>query len=319
MKLSEIFEQNKDIVINTDIDGILSGIILQQYYGCNIVGFSNSNDIVWLCSDIQSVYAPVYIDMFVPQDNVICIEQHIVAVNEAQHNHWLRCGTKINPNLTLQKRIFTLADYKLKYPFGTIHYIIALMESEGMPVNLPNLNTVVDASLNIQLGDLLLRADDAMKTTCNSPYMTNAQQWWNRLTTLSHNATSIQTMIQFLNNIPAANVDNIKTNTKEYFKQHFHCCTSDGGFNRILDKTNALLPNIQTYIDTIAQVMGTTLRYPTQLVPHYGTAKQVYWNSQWEKEFVNHQTINGEKVFSYSFIYSPSGQKPNFSYTTQIK
>lgn len=194
MKLTELFEQNKNIVINTDIDGILSGIILQQYYDCNIVGFSNSNDIVWLCSDIQSVYAPVYIDMFVPQDDVICIEQHIIAVNDAQHNHWLQCGTKINPNLTLQKRIFTTADYKFKYPFGTIHYLIALMEFEGMQVTLPNLDTVVDASLNIRIGDLLLRADDAMKTTRNSRYMANAQQWWNRLLNLSNNAVSIQTM-----------------------------------------------------------------------------------------------------------------------------
>lgn len=319
MKLTELFKLNPNIIINTDIDGILSGIVLQQYYGFNIVGFSNSDDVVWLSPNIKSVYTPVYVDMFVPQDDVICIEQHIISVNNDHHNHWVQCGTKINPNLTLQKRIFNPNDYKYKYPFGTIHYLIALIESEGTQVVLPDLNTIVDASLNIRIGDLLLRADDAMKTTRNSNYIVNAKQWWDKLLNFSNNADSIRTMCDFLEAIPTTSVEQIKGNTREYFKQHFQCKTSDGGFNHILDNDNIMCQNIETYIDTIAQIMGFSLSYPTRLVPHSGKSQQVYWNSQWENEFVNHQTINGEKVFSYSFIFSPSGRKPNFSYTTQME
>ena len=40
--LRELFEKNKNIVINSDIDGFLSGMILQKYFGCKVVGFSNS-------------------------------------------------------------------------------------------------------------------------------------------------------------------------------------------------------------------------------------------------------------------------------------
>ena len=40
MRLSEFFRNagTKQIVINSDIDGFLSGMILQEYYGCEIVG-----------------------------------------------------------------------------------------------------------------------------------------------------------------------------------------------------------------------------------------------------------------------------------------
>ena len=71
MKLSEFFEkaQTKDIVINTDIDGFLSGMILQKYYGCRVVGFSNSSESIWLCPEIKSIYEPIYIDIFVKEQS----------------------------------------------------------------------------------------------------------------------------------------------------------------------------------------------------------------------------------------------------------
>ncbi len=42
--LKELFAKNKNIIINTDIDGILSGALLVKYLGCQIVGFTNSKD-----------------------------------------------------------------------------------------------------------------------------------------------------------------------------------------------------------------------------------------------------------------------------------
>lgn len=41
--LRDIFANNKNIVINTDIDGFLCGMVLQKYFDCNVVGFSNVN------------------------------------------------------------------------------------------------------------------------------------------------------------------------------------------------------------------------------------------------------------------------------------
>ena len=50
--LKELFSNNKNIIINTDIDGFLSGMILQKYYGCKIVGFSNSRETIWVTPDV---------------------------------------------------------------------------------------------------------------------------------------------------------------------------------------------------------------------------------------------------------------------------
>ena len=69
MTLRELFAKNKNIVINSDIDGMLSGMILQKYYGCKVVGFSNSWDCVWIDpqyenSTVDAINKPVYIDLY---------------------------------------------------------------------------------------------------------------------------------------------------------------------------------------------------------------------------------------------------------------
>lgn len=318
MKLTELFKQNPEIIINTDIDGILSGIILCHYCGCKVAGFSNSKETVWLKRGISSVYEPVYIDMFVPRKDVWCVDQHIIAVNDTHHSLFVNARTKISPQID-RHRIFQKWDYTYKYPFGCVHYIIAMLEKEGLHIDFPDLQKVVDSSLGIRLGDLLLRADDAMKTTLNSNYMKNAKDWWEWLLKESNNSKSIQRMVDFLYKDTDANkVDIIKANTKTYLNSHFKSRTSDGGFNNITDTNNVLLPNICDYINEISYLMGMPMDYVLQYRPHRGEYCLRYWSPQWEDEFVNKGTIDGQEVFSYAFIYSPGGRFQNFSYTVNM-
>lgn len=320
MSLQSIFNQNPNIIINTDIDGILSGIILQKYCNCRIAGFSNSKETVWLANPDESVYSPVYIDMFVPKPNVVCIEQHIISVNKEHHDKFVNYGTKINPNLERGRVFESRHDYTYKYPFGTVHYILALLEAEGIKISLPNLEKTADLDLSIRLGDLVLRADDAMKTTLNSNYMANAKDWWGWLYERSCKASSIKSMIDYLNTIPYTNVDSIKMNTKHYFTNHFNCRTSDGGFAQItLNGTNQLLQNIINYIDEIANLMEITFNYPKKLYPKNGKYNLLYWSNQWSDDFIKNNTIQGKDVFSYGFIYGPGGRYQNFSFTTDMK
>ncbi len=61
-----LLNETKKIIINSDIDGVLSGLILTNFLNCEIVGFSNSDDTVWIDeSKVNSIYDAVYIDMFV--------------------------------------------------------------------------------------------------------------------------------------------------------------------------------------------------------------------------------------------------------------
>lgn len=319
MTLTALFKKNPNIIINTDIDGILSGVILCHYCGCKVAGFSNSKETVWLRDDLSSVYEPVYIDMFVPRQDVWCVDQHIIAVNDNHHDHFVNAQTKISPQID-RHRIFQKWDYTYKYPFGAVHYIIAMLEKEGVVIDFPDLLKAVDSTFDIRLGDLLLRADDAMKTTLNSNYMKNAKDWWEWLLKQSNNALSVRRMIAFLyKNTRPETVEMIKANTKKYLNTQFNSKTSDGGFNNITDNFNNLLPNIRNYINTISDLMDMPINYPNHYTPHRGDYKLRYWSSQWEEEFVNNGTIDGEEVFSYAFIYSPGGRFQNFSFTTNMK
>ena len=44
----EKLKQNNKIIINSDIDGVISGLLLTNFCNCEVVGFSNSADGVWL-------------------------------------------------------------------------------------------------------------------------------------------------------------------------------------------------------------------------------------------------------------------------------
>ena len=134
MKLSEFFDKakSKNIVINTDIDGFLSGMVLQKYMGCKIVGFTNSEESIWLTPDIKSIYDPKYVDIFINKPETYCIDQHIVAYNNHHLGKIMSYGTKLNPNLDIEKRIFCNdlgpdSNYYHKYPFAKTLNIMALI------------------------------------------------------------------------------------------------------------------------------------------------------------------------------------------------
>ena len=345
--LKELFAKNKNIIINTDIDGILSGIILVKYCNCQIVGFTNSKDCVWLADDFDDLYKHVYIDMFVTHDNTICIDQHIVALDDNHMKKILSLGCKYSPQNDDKDnlRLFTSWGFKNKYPFGTLQYIIAQLESEGIKISLPDLNSPVPNS-EITIGDIIHRADDAMKTSMYA-YERNAKFWWDWLDSKAPEG-SIKVMKAYLDQlcqksdakvdaIPtkdgkkhkkkdytdqrSKDVDDIKAKTKEYFKSQFQCKTSDGDFNNITDKDNILLPNIEMYINSISTLFGVKdIRIPKHYNVHRGTGCRTRWLDIFKDDFLKNYTICGHKIFSYAFIYGPDNDgQTNFSFTIDMK
>jgi len=342
MKLKEIFEKNPNIIINTDIDGVLSGVILVKYCKCKIVGFTNSKDCVWLADDYDDLYKHVYIDMFVTDNNAICIDQHIVALDDNHMKKIISLGNKFSPqnddNNNL--RVFSSLGFKHKYPFGTLQYLIAQLESEGIKITLPDLNSQIPNSA-IKIGDLIHRADDAMKTSMYA-YESNAKFWWDWLDKKAPKG-SIKLMKAYLDQLVhtsdakvnaiskkhkkkdyidqrTEDVENIKDKTKEYFKSQFGCKTSDGGFNIITDKNEDLLPNIEKYIKTISTLLGANdIEIPKHYVVHRGTACRTRWLDIFKDDFLKDYTICGHKIFSYAFIYGPDNDgRTNFSFTIDM-
>ena len=300
---------NNKIIVNTDIDGIFSALILHHYLNCEIVGFCNSTETVWFdASKINSIYDGVYIDMFVPRKSVICIDQHIVAVDEEHCRAISALGTKFNPNLDNPRFHTPSASYYLKYPFATVHYIIANLEKNGIVLDLQLDNAVRQ---HLYFKDLLLRADDTMQTTIIR-YKENAEQWWNWLKGFSNDGETIVKLCNYLYSLDSADVIAKRKVTTNLLKT-YNCDTDDGGFKaNICDATGFLHNKVKNYIRFLAEISGLNLfDLDMKLDTKIGSAKRTQLNAQ-QKERL--KTQNSEKLFSYAFVKS-SAKSESFSYT----
>ena len=321
MTLDSVFRKNKNIIINTDIDGFLSGMILQKYYGCRIVGLSNSWDCVWIdpeyeASTDNALESPVYIDLYVAAPSVICIEQHIIGYDEEHNRRIASMQTKINPNLMRPGRTFS-GDYFHKYPFGTVHFLIALMEREGIHVELPLLHTTTTqraAKYGLTAGDILLRADDALFSSLGR-YKTNTDEWWPWLLELSGNAESIRSMIGHIGHTPSQQNFEVKRRTGDYFTKEFHCSGTDGAFKNITDNSGNLLSHVLEYSHEICQMMGMALHLPKRYNIHKGIASTMRYQGNGE----DLDTNNTPDLYSYAFIYGRNSPNNNLSYTIRIQ
>lgn len=319
--LKELFEKNKNIVINTDIDGFLCGMILQKYYGCRVVGFSNSRETVWLIPEIEDINKPIYIDLYVANPTVTCIEQHIIAYDKDHHNEICSFGTKINPNLD-RKRTFVgdmESDYYHKYPFGTVHYLIALMAKEGIHVELPDLTKVYQISEpgnpgkkpGTNAGHIILRADDALYSTL-SQYRDNALDWWAWLDR-NREIPAIDALRNFIDDCDCSEARGYKDNMTAFFMA-LGCDDIDGAFNTVTDTGGQLLSKVAFYKDVICEIMGMELNLPQSYKIHKGeyAAKKVRSNS-------NIDFLHTENLYSYAFIFGPNSKRDNFRYTINMK
>lgn len=321
MTLSDIFDKNKDIVINTDIDGFLCGMILQKYYGCRVVGFSNSRETVWLIPEIEDINKPVYIDLYVADPSVICIEQHIIAYDKKHHNEICGFGTKINPNLD-RKRTFVgdmISDYYHKYPFGTVHYLIALMAKEGVHVDLPDLDRVyqISASGNSNIrfktcpGHIILRADDALYSTL-SPYRENALDWWKWLDP-KRESQAICDLRDFIEGCKIEKAKEYKDDIGRFFKG-LGCDGNDGAFQKVTDSNGFILSKVIAYRNVICSIMGMELELPNKYDIHKGKYAVQFCRPGYDMEI-----LHASNLYSYAFIFGPRPKYPNFSFTTDLK
>lgn len=321
MKLKDLFTKNPNIIINTDIDGFLCGEILRHYYGCKIVGFSNSKKEIWVTPEVKSIYDPVYIDLYVARPDVVCIEQHIIAKDREHHLKIEQMGTKINPNVE-RGRTFVgdhTGDYYHKYPFGTVHYIITLMAREGINVELPNLSSKVfdnGIDLGTDLGQVILRADDALYSTL-SAYSDNAQDWWAYLDG-GHNYHAINKLREYIGACDRGKAKDYKEKIGYVFKNKLNCDGADGAFTYILEKDGSLQPRVHKLWEVICRTLafdsGNVTPLPQKLILHEGRFLKSFFRPGYEME-----VLNADNLYSYAFIYGPHSKYPNFSYTLDME
>lgn len=305
--------RNKPIIINSDLDGIFSGLLLKKYLNCKVVGFTNSDEFVWFNESLNIAYSDVcFVDIFMSNPDVISIDQHIIAVNNEHLEKLSQNSNKINPNLLNPRFHIPNSSYRKKYPFGTVHFIIALLEKERIDLGDLNLkNTLYEISLI----DALLRADDTMKTTVDSRYMTNASEWWNWLKELSGNGKTILNLINYLDSVTPENSVFIKKNISEILKSKpFNCDSSDGG---VFNLTNGgyLTESAKKHFQFLADLCDIEV---FDLNANYkkfkGISERIDLTKQQTAELISSNTIKNKRIFSYAFVKS-NLKKENLSVT----
>ena len=336
MTLSDVFNNNKDIIINSDLDGFLSGMILQEYYECNIVGFSNSEDKVWVDDSVKSIYDPVYIDMYVSRSDVVCIENHVIAADKADIPAKRRLmayfmkttgvqskdQSKINPNLYNVSREATFyEDYAKKYPFGTVHYLIALMEKDGIKVNLGRLNKTEKITKGVRTytscpGQIVLRADDALYSSLG-PYKGNCKEWWDWLK--GFGSSTITELCDFIGTLNPSKNSNYKMKVEEFLKDGLGSDDVDGGFFDVVDSGGNILNSVSEFINELSRIMGIGLVVPRRMHLHKGNIhRELFRNNPTHRARLN-RILSNPELFSYSFVFGPNTRRSiNFSYTTNM-
>ena len=321
----DLLRKNNKIIVNTDIDGVLSAYVLCRYCGCEIVGFSNSAQYVWWRKDkISSIYDAVYIDMYVPRKDVLTIDQHIIAYDADSLMAIASFGSKMNPNIDNPRTFLPNNSYYLKYPFGTIHYILSKLGKAGVNV-LFDYTRVLDKQHGcpLTIADFLLRADDAMTTSLNSRYVDNARDWWRWLKDESRMSNNITALTDYLNCCPTSRtaVYGKKDSIAEYFKNEFGCDSPDGGFTNVVDGNGIVDERVAKYLRYFFSELGDGACaailddvFSSQYETAKGKAIRIYMTPQYASELRDRGTINGQKVFSYGYVRS-ANRPANFSYT----
>jgi hypothetical protein len=322
MTLQQIFENNNKIVINSDIDGFLSGMLLRKYYNCEIVGFSNSQDKIWLTEEIDDIYSPVYIDLYVNNPRTTCIEQHVLAYDDVELGIMRTYANKLNPIFERGNSTFKKG-YYWKYPFGTVHYLLNLMEREGKSIDLPPLGTkksipLKNSEYQICPGQILLRADDAMLNTAK--YSDNASQWWEWLNPNKEYAVFNQIAEYLEQYTDKDDAQKVEDETDDFFIKGLGCDGKDGAFFNIAkantqDSNNneELNPAIYQYIKVINDLMQTNLFVPKHYICHEGRA--IHKDLTSKNDISNY----GDSLFSYAIIWGPNNTKEQLSLTLNME
>lgn len=194
-RVGTVLTRSRSFVFNIDLDGVLSALLLKHYLDWTPAGVcacgGRPSDSVWLHQETDVLPSDLtFIDMWVVPERFSVIDQHVVAVSPEHADELRSLPNKLNPNLLwpcIAVRVppTRYREYKWKYPFGVVHFILAALESIGTQVTLENR----DINGSINTFDLLLRADDAQRSTARK-YRSNAIGWWVYLSKFGGKATS---------------------------------------------------------------------------------------------------------------------------------
>ena len=246
--IKNIFVKNKKCIVNADLDGLLSGMILQHFLGWEIVGYSSCcglpNDEIWMKDDNINLKECVFVDLPVCLKDIFVIDQHFISFDNESIKEYNEENNKINPNV-MRNKVFKdklgNSQYTSKYPFGTVHFIIAILENLNIIDKDFSFNKKID---NFDVADLILRADRVIGNTYS--YTRNCLDWANWIISIGGKNTKILFEI-------VKNEFEIRTRTELYVEkklQSLGCKENDGDCSNMFRNKDYV--GINKYFDYLA-------------------------------------------------------------------
>ncbi len=179
--IRNIFAKDRQCTINADIDGIIAGMLLQKFLNWIVVGYSSCrgryDDELWIKTDVEDLRNCVFVDLPVSVSGLSVIDQHFVSLNKDSITKYNNDANKANPNV-MRNKVYYNDDqqnqHTQKYPFGTTHFVLAILENLGYIKS----DYVLNFSKRIEdfdLADLVLRADRVISNTYL--YTRNCLDW----------------------------------------------------------------------------------------------------------------------------------------------
>jgi len=160
------------MIISPDIDGYICAAFLHHFHNWQLVGVFTLNA---LCLDRQLLPNPpesqeqleqklssqgvVFVDHDINHSDIVSIGHHILNWSSRTEPGRHEIATSLNPNLWSG---VTAADFRSKYPFGTIHLLLAVAQGISQK---PSRRFVA----------LLLHVDSTLRNALN--YQENALRW----------------------------------------------------------------------------------------------------------------------------------------------
>lgn len=298
--ISKFIGDSKNYITNLDPDGITSYLLLKNFIGGELVGFTNSNNYVYLFRDKNiGSKAVTYVDMFVTNPNIKSIDQHIVGRNYNENRQLYNLHTKYNPNIIFKK---DLSDYRHKFPLSSFLFILITLSRE-YDITIDFKRKVSD---NLEVGHFLLDIDGVM--TNLRDYLDNVTQWLDLLRK-EFNTRILDELCNYINELPMLELSGISQRVRNFLTENYCTETKDGGFNSITETNIVYIKRLMAFYNNIifnndGGDIGLGFDYRMMDV-FYG-----------ERKLCNSNEIDLSNTFSYAIVRK---DKLNISYTEKLK
>lgn len=297
--IRNLFKRDKKCIINADLDGVLSGMLLQKFLGWDVVGYSSccgrANDELWIKDKTENIKDCIFVDLPVYVPSISVIDQHFVLIEKDSITEYNKSRNKINPNV-IRERLFKddsgRNQYTGKYPFGTVHFVLAVLENLGIVSDDYVINFKKKLG-SFDLADLVLRADRVIGNTYQ--YTPNCFDWSDWIMSIGGKNTKA------LFDIVKTEYRDRKT-TEQFVEEKlksFGCAGSDGDCSNLFrSKDYTSIKNYFSYLSESLNIAPLPVFVVHDFGKLHGRRFEIYSNNL---KFIKNETMK-DNIFSFAFV-----------------